>query len=215
MYDTAAAEFWDAIYRNRPGVALPKPNVRLTEFTSTLTPGTALDLGSGHGGDAVWLAQRGWQVTAVDISAIAVDRLNELAADLDLGSQLIASRIDLQAGFPPGSFSLINAHYLHTTFHLDKIRILRDAAHALIPAGHLLLVDHGSTAPWSWQQDPAIRYPQPDEIWTELNLAPTGWTLERAAALQRMATGPGGQIAPVTDHVLLIRRQSEDRQPQP
>jgi SAM-dependent methyltransferase len=51
----------------------PAPNTRLVEMTSDLVPGQALELGCGNGGDALWLAQRGWKVTALDISATSLD----------------------------------------------------------------------------------------------------------------------------------------------
>ncbi|MFC6937958.1 hypothetical protein ACFQHO_51905 [Actinomadura yumaensis] len=67
-------------------------------------------------------------------------------------------------------------------------------------------MDHGSTAPWSWNQDPDARYPSPREVAAGLGLDPAAWTVERADAPRRTATGPGGRTAEVTDHVLIIRR---------
>ena len=61
-------EFWDARYRSTDQVWSGKPNPHLVEHVSTLSPGAALDVGSGEGADALWLASRGWQVTGVDVS---------------------------------------------------------------------------------------------------------------------------------------------------
>lgn len=80
------------------------------------------------------------------------------------------------------------------------------AAHGLRLGGRLLVVDHGSTAPWSWNQDPDVRYPTPQEVAAGIGLDPATWMVERADAPRRIATGPGGRAAEVTDHVLLIRR---------
>lgn len=80
------------------------------------------------------------------------------------------------------------------------------AAHALRPGGRLLVVDHGSAAPWSWQQDSGTRYPSSRDVAAGIGLVPETWTIERADAPRRIATGPDGRTAEVTDHVLLIRR---------
>ncbi|WP_217370093.1 hypothetical protein [Nonomuraea antri] len=84
--------------------------------------------------------------------------------------------------------------------------MLRTAAHALRLGGRLLVVDHGSTAPWSWNQDQDVRYPSPDEVAAGLALDAPTWTIERADTPRRIATGPDGSTAEVTDHVLLIHR---------
>ncbi|MEU2913061.1 class I SAM-dependent methyltransferase [Streptomyces massasporeus] len=208
MSSTDAVTFWDDVYAGRPAADGPRPNARLTETVTGLglPTGEALDLGCGEGGDALWLAGQGWRVSAVDISAVAVERLTALARAHTLGDRVLATRHDVQESFPPGAFDLVCAHYLHTPFGLDRSTVLRSAAHALRPGGRLLVVDHGSTAPWSWNQDPGLRYPSPREVADGIDLNPDTWTVERADAPRRIATGPDGRTAEVTDHVLLIRR---------
>ncbi len=193
--------FWDEQYR------LPRPtrvNVVLASIVADLPPGTALDLGCGAGGDAIWLAERGWRVTAVDISANAVRRLAETAEAR--GLPVSAARVDLASEFPEGTFDLVSAQYFHTPFELPRAEVLRKAAHALRPGGLLVVVDHGSTAPWSWNQDPDVHFPTPDEVYAELALDPDGWRVERADMPSRRAKGPGGQTATVVDNVLVVRR---------
>jgi SAM-dependent methyltransferase len=206
MHTTDAVTFWDDVHASRPATTGPRPNVRLTEIVTGLPPGDALDLGCGNGGDALWLAGQGWHVTAVDISTVAVERLTALAASGDLADRVTAVRCDLGESFPAGGFDLICAHYLHTPFDLDRATVLRSAAHALRTGGRLLVVDHGSTAPWSWNQDPDVRFPSPQEVAEDIGLDWTKWTIERAEAPRRIATGPNGHTAEVIDHVLLIRR---------
>ncbi|GHC77643.1 SAM-dependent methyltransferase [Streptomyces flavofungini] len=206
MSTTDAVTFWEDVYGGRPAATDPKPNHRLAETVTGLPPGDVLDLGCGDGGDALWLARQGWHVTAVDISAVAVERLTALARSRSLGDRVVAERHDLQESFPQGTYDLVSAHYLQTPFALDRATALRAAAHALRPGGRLLVVDHGSTAPWSWNQDPGIRYPTPREVAAGIALDPAMWTVERADAPRRIATGPDGRTAEVTDHVLHIRR---------
>ena len=79
------AEFWEERYRGRDQVWSGRANAVLVDVVGALPPGTALDLGSGEGGDAVWLARQGWQVTAVDISTPALERTAAHAASAGVG----------------------------------------------------------------------------------------------------------------------------------
>ncbi|WJV50892.1 class I SAM-dependent methyltransferase [Streptomyces flavofungini] len=206
MSTNDAVTFWEDLYGGRAAATDPRPNHRLAEIVPGFPPGDALDLGCGDGGDALWLAREGWRVTAVDISAVAVERLSGLARARGLGNRVVTARHDLQQSFPPGRYDLVCAHYLQTPFALDRATVLRRAAHALRPGGRLLVVDHGSAAPWSWNQDPDAHFPTAHDIAAGIDLDPATWTVERADAPRRTATGPDGRTAEVTDHVLLIRR---------
>src|SRR5205809_7736595 len=74
------ADEWDARYSERDGARWSgRPNGRLVAEVADLTPGRALDVGCGEGADAIWLAQRGWTVTAIDISDLALCRAREAA----------------------------------------------------------------------------------------------------------------------------------------
>ena len=67
-------EFWDERYSSADRIWSGNPNPHLVTVAAHLTPGTALDVGSGEGADAIWLASHGWTVTAIDISQVALDR---------------------------------------------------------------------------------------------------------------------------------------------
>jgi SAM-dependent methyltransferase len=208
MVTETPAAFWERHYRSRRSWG-GRPNPLLTEVAGALRPGAALDLGCGPGGDTIWLAGKGWQVTAVDIAHAAVDGVRAHAAEAGLGDRVTAERHDLAVSFPGGEFDLVSAQYFHTSSALPRARVLRTAAEALRPGGLLLIVDHGSTAPWSWNQDPDTHYPTPDEVAADLALEPGEWSVLRADMPQRRATGPGGESATVTDNVLLIGRRGE------
>ncbi|GAB3562453.1 class I SAM-dependent methyltransferase [Amycolatopsis endophytica] len=206
--DQDPADFWETLYHDRrqdASVWGARVNPILTEVAAGLTEGAALDLGCGAGGDTMWLARRGWRVTAVDISATAVEQVRRLAREAGLDEAISAERHDLADTFPDGTFDLVSAQYFHTPFALPRATILRAAAQALRPGGRLLVVDHGSIAPWSWNQDHSTHIPDPAEVHAELDLPPA-WTVERADRPEREATGPDGRTATVTDNVLLIRR---------
>ncbi|HET6710853.1 class I SAM-dependent methyltransferase, partial [Amycolatopsis sp.] len=177
---TEASRFWDGHHTTHVPDGEPRANVRLVEVATALPPGRALDLGTGAGGDALWLARRGWRVTAADISAVALARLDTLARDRGLADRVTTERHDLAATFPAGRFDLVSAHYLHTSFPLPREQVLRRAAAALSPGGRLLVVEHGSAAPWSWNQDPAA-FPALEAP----SLDPARWTVERADARTR------------------------------
>ncbi|MCM4080942.1 class I SAM-dependent methyltransferase [Paractinoplanes hotanensis] len=191
--------FWEKHYRARQSWGGPA-NPLLVEVATPLKPGAALDLGCGAGGDAIWLARHGWQVTAVDVSPTAVEQVRAHSLPIT------AEQHDLAVSFPAGAFDLISAQYFQTPLPLDRAQVLRTAAHALRPGGLLLVVDHGSIAPWSWNQDPGTHFPTPAEVAAGMALDPRQWSVVRADRPQRRATGPGGRTATVTDNVLLIQR---------
>ena len=76
--DGGAAQVWDEMYRSRARIWSGEPNPQLIAEAAPLPPGTALDLGCGEGADAIWLASRGWKVTAVDVSQSRLARLSAL-----------------------------------------------------------------------------------------------------------------------------------------
>ncbi|MFG3496435.1 class I SAM-dependent methyltransferase [Streptomyces sp. NPDC047928] len=198
--------FWENHYSGREPAGTRHPHPVLVETARGLTPGSALDLGCGDGADAVWLATRGWRVTAVDISANALRRAAARASAAGAADRLATGRHDLAGTFPSGTYDLISAHYLQTPFALPRAQVLRKAARALNPGGLLLLVDHGSTRPWAWNPAPDAHFPAPEDLFGELALDPDRWRPERLDRHRREATGPDGRTAMVTDTVVTVRR---------
>nr|CAA9314462.1 MAG: Thioredoxin reductase [uncultured Nocardioidaceae bacterium] len=99
----------------------------------------------------------------------------------------------MSRSLPDGGFDLVSAQYLHSPVAIPRQRILRTAAETLVLGGRLLVVDHGSIAPWSWNQDPKTHFPTPQELATELQLDPTEWLIERADMPHRQPLGQTGR----------------------
>ena len=96
-------ESYDELYRSAPAVWTGRPNRQLVVEATDLPPGAALDAGAGEGGDALWLASRGWQVTAVDFSPVALGRGAAKAAELLLADRIQWRHEDLETWAPPAA----------------------------------------------------------------------------------------------------------------
>jgi SAM-dependent methyltransferase len=135
-----AAE-WDARYRDREGKMWSgRPNGRLVVEVAELAPGRALDVGCGEGADAIWLAQRGWTVTAIDVSRVAVRRAQEAAARVGASVAWVCGDA-LHTPFPARSFDLLSLQYpaLPKAAGEPAVRRLLDTVR---PGGLLLAVYH-------------------------------------------------------------------------
>jgi thioredoxin reductase/SAM-dependent methyltransferase len=117
------------------------PNGTLVTEASDLAPGRALDVGAGEGGDALWLAQQGWEVTASDISFRALDRIGFTAEGR--GLRVTCHHADANAldAFPAAAFDLVTAHYASIPRTPDG-RGVDNIVNAVAPAGTLLVVSH-------------------------------------------------------------------------
>ncbi len=202
---TAAEAFWEDRYRGQGRVWSGRANPVLVDVVTPLLPGRALDLGCGEGGDAVWLAQRGWHVTAVDISTTALRRTVEHAAEAGVADRVGVARHELGATFPDGEFDLVSAQFLQSPVELARDAVLRRATAAVAPGGLLLVVEHGAMPPWGEGHGHHV-FPTVDETFAVLDLAPGAWEVERLGAPERVATGPDGHEHVLVDNVVAVRR---------
>ncbi len=194
---SAAEEFWEPHYAaSAPGTGGPNPV--LVDVVEALAPGQVLDLGCGGGGDALWLAQRGWAVLTVDVSATALARVADRAAGAGLTDRVRTERHDLTATFPEGEFDLVSAQYLLSPVEFDRPPMFARAAAAVRADGKLLIVDHASVPPWSWADKDTV-FPTPDQTLDSIGLDPEQWDTVRLENHDRVADGPDGQRATVTD----------------
>jgi len=194
---TGAAEaFWEPHYAaSDPGTGGPNPV--LVDLVGELAPGRALDLGCGGGGDALWLAQRGWAVLTVDVSATALARAADRTVGAGLTDRVRTERHDLTAAFPHGAFDLVSAQYLLSPVEFDRPPMFARAAAAVRAGGMLLIVDHASVPPWSWADKDTV-FPTPDQTLDSIGLDPQQWDTVRLENHDRVADGPDGQRATVT-----------------
>ncbi|MGH2931115.1 MAG: SAM-dependent methyltransferase [Solirubrobacteraceae bacterium] len=199
-------EFWEGRYREQPQIWSGRPNAQLVAVVSALPPGAALDLGCGEGGDAVWMAQQGWRVTAVDVSQTALDRAAARAQELGVASRISFQQKDLATAGTDGEFDLVSAQFLQSPVDFPRDEVLRRAAGAVAPGGLLLIVDHASAPPWG-KHAHTHALPTTGETFASLALPRDGWTVEVLQVREREASGPDGETATLRDNVIALRRQ--------
>jgi SAM-dependent methyltransferase len=199
------SDAWDARYAESDRVWSGRPNVVLVREVAALPPGTALDLGCGEGDDAVWLAQRGWRVVAVDISGVALARAATHAAAAGVADRIDWQQRDLATSFPAGRFDLVSAQFLHSWGDLPREKILRTAAASVAPGGVLLIEGHSDAGPFTHDHGD-VRFPTPDEVVADLQLADGEWEILLAAEHSRDQTGPDGRPAVRSDSTVMVRR---------
>jgi SAM-dependent methyltransferase len=208
MAMSEAQQAWEEHYGERQRVWSGRVNVRLAELVEPMSPGRALDLGCGEGADALWLAERGWHVTAVDISQTALDRAAADAVARNLADRIDFQCHDLMSHFPSGVFDLVSAQFLHSTVPMDRARLLRRAADAVTTGGSLVVVDHAAPPPWASKlHHHHHEFPTADEVVSSLNLEDSQWDRVWVAPIEREALGPAGQQAILTDNVMVLRRR--------
>ncbi|MEV0003689.1 class I SAM-dependent methyltransferase [Micromonospora sp. NPDC050980] len=205
--DADPAEFWDERYGQADRIWSGRVNPVLADVAGALPPGTALDLGCGEGDDAIWLARQGWRVTAVDVSAVALERLATEAARAGVPDRITTVRRDvLNQGFPAGRFDLVSAQFFQSPLALPREQVLPPAAEAVAPGGRLLVVEHGAPPPWSGLDPDDPRFASPEQILAAIGIDADRWETERLGEFRRTATHDG-HTGELVDHVVLARRR--------
>lgn len=194
--------YWDDKYRTQDQLWSGRPNGVLLVEAAGLAPGQALDLGCGEGADALWLADRGWLVTAVDISRVALARAAAAGGD----AKVSWTHGDLTTSPPPaGSFDLVSALYFPLPRNAPEA--LRSLIASVAPGGTLLVVGHDLDGVHHHHDDAGIDpadYYRPDEIAAQLAAT---WTVEVHETRPRVSAAPPGS-GHINDVVLRARRTS-------
>lgn len=180
-----------------------RPNPALVEEAGRLEPGTALDLGCGEGGDVIWLAQQGWQVTGADFSANGLARAARHAADLGVADRCGWWQVDARSFAADGrEFDLVTTHYLHPPDG-GIVDVVSRLATAVAPGGHLLVVGHEPS-----EQFTQLSAARRNAMWFAADLPPglpDGFEVVVCEQRTRMHGHDGEQVE-VGDSVLLARR---------
>ncbi len=190
---------WDERYATAEQVFSGNPNGALVAEVSALPPGRVLDVGCGEGADAVWLAGRGWAVTALDVSRVALDRGAQAAERAGAAVTWVHAGL-VDAALPPGAYDLVSAQYpalLRTPDRAAERALLG----AVAAGGTLLVVHHEVLDGASHGFDPAD-YVSPAGV---AELLDDDWQVEVDERRPRSIAGGAGAHHTV-DLVLRARR---------
>ena len=208
--DEATSEaFWDQRYQSTSTLWSGQANPQLVTEASDLSPGSALDVGCGEGADAIWLAKRGWLVTAVDVSSVALERgaVHAHDASAEVAQRITWVQADLVEWVPPASYDLVSEQFLH----LPKVQ--RDVLHgrlagSVAPGGTLLVVGHHPS-------DLETTVPRPSAgglLFTSSEVAGSldqeRWLVVVDEARARQTLDPDGHVTTIHDSVLRAQRVS-------
>ena len=188
--DSSRRARWDERHAAQDPIESTEPDPTLIHEVGALSPGRALDLGAGDGRNAVWLASRGWDVTAVDFSQVALDR--GLARADAAGVHVEWKLADLLEWTPGGrSYDLVTLFFIHLARD-ERRDVYARAATAVAPGGTLLVVGHDRTNiadGVGGPQDPDVLI-TPGEVAADL----AGFRIDRGATIRRGAAIGGGPI---------------------
>ena len=188
-----SASRWEERYASVEQLWSGRPNDWLPELATDWSPGTALEIGCGEGADVLWLAERGWQVVGLDLSATAIGRLTGQAERLGVASRVTGRVHDAGDGLPAGPFDLVTSFYVHGGHEpgsLDLVALLSDAASRVAPGWH---THHARTYTAA-------------ELLEGLAEATAGWQVVVGEERDRQVTGPDGQEGYRADAVVCLRR---------
>jgi SAM-dependent methyltransferase len=186
------------MYAARDAVWSDEPNAQLVAEAAGMSPGEVLDVGCGEGADAIWLARQGWQVTAVDISAVALERARARADAT--GVEITFEQVDLVATPPPPStYDLVSAQFFHLP-DPPRAQAYRGLGAAVRPGGHLLVVGHYPSE--------HIGKDHPERLFTtdEITGLFAGWDVVTSEIRERTAMHHG-ELSDLVDGVVLLRRR--------
>ena len=194
---------WNARYEATELVWTAGPNQTFAAEVGSLPPGNALDLAAGEGRNAIWLAEHGWKVTAVDFSDVALRKAEQRAEHAGVEITTVVSDVT-EHTFPAEAFDLVAVIFLHLRGE-QRRAVHRRAAAAVAPGGTMIVLGHDSTNiadGHGGPQDPAVLY-TPDDVVADLD--GTGLTVTKAERIERPVTTPEGEATAI-DALVVARR---------
>jgi SAM-dependent methyltransferase len=201
--DPAVRAEWDQRYAERQQLWSGQPNGALVAEVDGLTPGRVLDVGCGEGADAIWLARGGWDVTALEVSGVALERAAGHARDAGVAVHWVHAALT-EAVVSPASFDLVSAQY-PALLRTPDAAAERALLAAVAPGGVLLFVHH---AGMDNQQAHDSGFDPADYVWpsTVADLLNDDWEVEVDEQRPRVAPDGGAGAHHTDDLVLRVRR---------
>jgi SAM-dependent methyltransferase len=201
--DAAVRAEWDKRYAERQQLWSGQPNGALVAEVAGLVPGRVLDVGCGEGADAIWLARGGWDVTALEVSGVALDRAAGHARDAGVTVRWVHATLT-EAALPPASFDLVSAQY-PALLRTPDAAAERALLAAVAPGGVLLLVHH---AGMDTHQPDDSGFDPADYVWPSMvaELLDDDWETEVDEERPRVAPDGGAGAHHTHDVVLRARR---------
>jgi SAM-dependent methyltransferase len=201
---------WDARYAAAELVWSARPNQFVEAELADLPPGRALDLASGEGRNALWLAERGWKVTAVDFSLVGLDKGRSMQhrREQAVGRELRIEWLDanvLEHTPAPASYDLTLMAYLQLVPEHRRIAV-RTGFAALRVGGTFLLVGHDSsnlTEGTGGPQDPSVLLTDEDVL---ADLDGERFEVQRAERVTRLVQQKDGTDKPAYDALVRLVR---------
>ena len=188
-----AREDWNARYAQKELLWTAEPNRLFAAEVGGLEPGRALDVACGEGRNAVWLAERGWRVTGVDFSDVALAKAAQLAEARGVEVEWVVADV-LEHETEPRAFDLVAVLYLQLPAD-ELVPVVRSAAHAVAPGGTLVVLGHDTTnltAGYGGPKDAAVLYTAEDVVPLLGDLR-----VERAEAVERTVTLDAGDAVAI------------------
>ena len=182
---------WEQVVRQQPEVLRTRPpSTHVLAEVADLPPGRALDAGCGHGAEAVWLAQQGWEVTGVDFSPTALAHAAAAAREAGVEARVAWVEADLGSWAPPQSlFDLVSCLYLHVAGDVGEL--VTRLAGGVAQGGTLLLVGHRPVDPETGEPTPAAGQVQVGVPEAVAALDPSAWQVVVAEQRRRPQSGSG------------------------
>jgi SAM-dependent methyltransferase len=198
-------EFWDDRYSSAERLWSGNANQQLAAHVRGLNPGHALDVGCGEGADAIWLARHGWTVTAVDISAVALERGAADAQAEGVADRITWRREDLLTWDPGtlGPFDLVTAQFMYLP-DAELASLHQRLAAAARPGGTLLIVGHHADDLHA-NEGRGHTFWSADQVAATLDAAE--WMIEATEDVPRTATDHDGHTVNIHDTVLRATRR--------
>lgn len=181
-------QLWNERYASKELLWSTGPNELFAREIQNLKPGTALDVGCGEGRNALWLAEQGWQVTAIDFSDTAIDKARQIAKKRGVTVNWIIEDV---ATYPltTGAYDLVAILYLHTS-RTERERWLPNVVRAIRAGGTFVYIGHDLS-----NIENGVGGPQNPELLppvTEITDAMPGFQIETARVIQRPVTNDPG-----------------------